>query len=77
MTIDDDIAALVEAEMKRSGKPYKTVINDLLRLGLVQKRQRQAQRHFRVKPRAMGLRAGQSYDNVAVLLEELEGPQHK
>lgn len=77
LTIDDDVAVLVEAEVRRSGKPFKTVVNELLGAGLTQIRQPRAGRPFKVTPRAMGLGAGQSYDNVAALLEELEGPRHK
>jgi hypothetical protein len=77
LTIDDDIAALVEAEVRRSGKPYKVVINELLTLGLAQKRRPQPTRRFKVTPRALGLGAGRSYDKISALLEELEGPDHK
>jgi hypothetical protein len=77
LTIDDDIAALVEAEVRRSGRPYKAVVNELLKLGLATKRRPQAARAFKVTPRAMGLGAGRSYDKISTLLEELEGPDHK
>jgi hypothetical protein len=77
LTIDDDIAALVEAEVRRSGRPYKAVVNELLKLGLTAKRRPQATRTFKVTPRAMGLGAGRSYDKISTLLDELEGPDHK
>ena len=77
LTIDDDIAALVDAEVRRSGRPYKTVVNELLKLGLATKRRPQTARTFKVTPRAMGLGAGRSYDKISTLLEELEGPDHK
>jgi hypothetical protein len=77
LTIDDDIAALVEAEVRRSGKPYKVVVNELLKLGLAEMRRPQARRAFKVKPRALGLPPGGNYDKISTLLEELEGPNHK
>lgn len=77
LSIDDDIAVLLDQEVRRSGKPFKVVVNGLLSLGLAHSRQPQAARPFKVTPRAMGLGAGQSYDNVSALLEELEGPQHR
>ena len=36
-----------------------------------------ARKKFVVKPLAMGLSPGLSYDNVGELLETLEGPLHK
>ena len=77
LTIDDDIAALVEAEVRRSGRPYKVVVNELLKLGLAQIRKPKPRRTFKVTPRALGLGAGRSYDKISALLEELEGPEHR
>jgi hypothetical protein len=77
LSIDDDIAALLEQEVRRSGKPFKVVVNSLLSLGLAQSQQPKAASAFRVTPRAMGLGPGQSYDDVSALLEELEGPEHR
>ncbi|UWZ83216.1 hypothetical protein [Occallatibacter riparius] len=77
LSIDDDIAMLLEQEVRRSGKPFKVVVNRLLSLGLAHARQPKTVRAFKVRPRAMGLAAGQSYDNVSALLEQLEGPDHK
>jgi hypothetical protein len=36
----------------------------------------QAQR-FEVKPRPLGLPKGGNYDDIAAVLEELEGPEHR
>ncbi len=77
LTIDDDIAVLLEQEVQRSGKPFKAVVNHLLGLGLVQVRQRQPAPRFQVKPRALGLPRSGNYDNIAAVLEELEGPEHR
>ena len=77
LSIDDDIAVLLEQEVRRSGKPFKVVVNHLLSLGLVEARRPQPVPAFHVTPRAMGLGAGQSYDDISALLEELEGPEHR
>jgi len=77
LTIDDDIAVLVEAEVRRSGRPYKAVVNDLLKLGLATKRRPQPRRAFKVRPRPLGLPPGGDYDDIAAVLEELEGPEHR
>ena len=77
LTIDDDLAALVNAEVRRSGQPYKVVVNELLKLGLASKRRPVARSAFKVKPRALGLPPGGNYDDIAAVLEELEGPEHR
>jgi hypothetical protein len=77
LTIDDDIANLVEHEVKRSGDTFKGTVNRLLRLGLMATRQPETRKPFVVTPHPMGLRPGLSYDCIAELLEEAEGPYHR
>lgn len=78
LTLDEDIAAKIRAEMRRSEKSLKQVVNEFLRLGLLSTRQLQSDlKPFRVRARRLGVRAGLDYDNVAELLEQLEGPQHR
>lgn len=77
LTIDDDIAALVEQEVKRSGDSFKGTVNRLLRQGLVAAREPRPKKQFVVKPRKMGLRPGMSYDSIPKLLEEVEGPYYR
>ena len=74
--LDDDVARLLDKESKRSGAPFKQVVNHFLRLGLMASNQPPS-KPFTVKPRKLGLPASLSYDNVAQLLDELEGPAHK
>ncbi len=38
---------------------------------------RPVRKKFVVKPRAMGLPPGLSYDNIGELLEAIEGPLHR
>jgi hypothetical protein len=77
LTINDDIAVLLEQEVQRSGKPFKAVVNHLLSLGLVQVRQPQPAHRFQVKARPLGMPKSGNYDNIAAVLEELEGPEHR
>ena len=35
MTLDDDVAAKLKADARRSGRSFKEVVNDVLRRGLV------------------------------------------
>lgn len=76
LTLDDDVASLLSKESRRSGESFKKVVNHFLRLGLTAGR-RPARKPFKVTPRKMGLPPGLSYDNVAELIEALEGPAHR
>lgn len=76
LSIDDDIAILLEQERRRSGDSLKETVNRLLRAGLTSS-QEPASVPFEVTPFPMGLRPGLSYDCIAELLEEAEGPYHR
>jgi hypothetical protein len=59
---------------RRTGRPFKTVVNERLRMALARGAAVQKQKPFRVEPRAMGGPAdGFSYDNVGAVLEDIEG----
>ncbi len=73
LSIDDDVAKLLNQEIRRSGAPFKQVVNHFLRLGLMAAK-RAPGKPFVVHPRKLGLPHGVSYDNIAELLEEIEGP---
>ena len=76
LTLDDDVAHLLEREIRRRGTSFKQAVNHFLRLGLAAEK-KPSPRKFQVKPRELGLPAGLSYDNVAELIEQLEGPEHR
>jgi hypothetical protein len=78
LTLDDDVAAKLKAETKRTGKSFKQVVNDYLRRGLFAKKSDSSKHPFRVQVRDMGpLRPGLSLDNIGELLERIEGPAHR
>ncbi len=78
LTLDDDVAAKLKEEVRRSGRSFKGTVNELLRLALtVHRGPATAAKRFKVKPRPMGLRPGLSYDRIGELLEQLEGPLHR
>jgi predicted transcriptional regulator len=77
LTLDDDVAARLQAEARRTGRPFKAVVNERLRMAFAQSAAVQKRKPFKVEPRAMGgPPAGLSYDNVGSLLEETEGARH-
>ena len=78
LTLDEDVAAKLKAEMRRSGKSFRDIVNDTLRYGLVEKRVATRRRAFKVEARDLGnLRPGLSLDNVGELLEQIEGSLHR
>ncbi len=76
LTIEDDVAAGLRAEMRKSGRSFKEVINTILRLALNSPR-KQPRRPFKVEARDLGLGEGLSYDNVESLLDQAEGPRRR
>ena len=76
LTLEDDVASLLNKEVRRSGITFKQAVNHFLRMGLMASKQ-QTKKGFVVTPRPLGLPPGLSYDNVEELIEALEGPTHK
>jgi hypothetical protein len=70
--LDDDVTFKIQEEMQRSGKSFKETVNEALRVGLSSTAVVEAT-PFRIKARPLGLRPGLSYDNIAELLEQIEG----
>ena len=73
MTLDDDVAALLKKEIRKSGESFKQVVNHYLRLGLTAPKQGTAKR-FVVKAKSLGL---PHFDKTEQYLEFLEGPDHR
>ena len=72
LTLDEDIAAKLQAETRRSGRTFRDVVNETLRRGLLARRTKAASKP--VLPRfSLGLRAGIDLDNAELLLDELGG----
>ena len=70
------MASLLTKEVRKSGEPFKQVVNRYLRLGFTAAKL-PARKPFVVKPRSLGLPAGMNYDNVQELLDALEGPDRR
>jgi hypothetical protein len=78
LTLDGDVAAELRAEARRTGRPFRDIVNETLRRGLETRRITAAGQAFKVVARDLGnLRPGVSLDNVADLVEQVEGPLHR
>ena len=77
LTLDDDVAAKLDADARRSGRSFKETVNHYLRLGLNTKKAAKVKQPFKVRARSLGLRPGLNYDDIWGLIEQVEGPDHR
>ncbi|MGH9720998.1 MAG: ribbon-helix-helix protein, CopG family [Bryobacteraceae bacterium] len=73
LTLDDEVAARLKQEVRRSGRSFKETVNELLREGLASRKTVRAAAPPLVKARDLRLRPGFNLDNVEELLDQLEG----
>lgn len=76
LTLDDDVAAKLRTEARKSGEPFKQVVNRVLRTGLNLRVKAAPLPPYHIKARAWG-NPGLNYDKVWELLEQIEGPYHR
>ena len=73
LTIEEDVAANLKLEVRRSGRTFKEAVNDLLRRALSSKERPASRKRFVVQARDLGRQPGVEYDSVSTLLEQIEG----
>ena len=75
LTIDDDVAfALRKVQEAEPKKPFKEVVNEILRRGLREKPNRGEKKRFKVESMNLGLRKDLNFDNIEEVLDILDGP---
>jgi hypothetical protein len=72
LTLEPDVAARLELEMKRSGDGMKGVVNRALRVGLGMSDKPVEPRPFVVEPHSFRFRPGTDLDRLNQLADELE-----
>jgi hypothetical protein len=77
LAIDDRIAARLKAYSRKHGLSFKDTVNELLRQGLDAPQMLKVAVPFRVEARALQARPGVKLDNIAELLEVLDGAGHR
>ncbi|MHB1845968.1 MAG: hypothetical protein ACYCWW_14175 [Deltaproteobacteria bacterium] len=58
-------------------RSFKEIVNELLRRAFNPAPRRTHRVQFAVRARPMGLKPGLTYDQIAGLIEQLEGPIHR
>ena len=77
LTLDDDVAKQLLEQARKDGRPYRAVVNEVLRRGLNPPKSPASAPRFRVKARRMGMRPGFDLDSIERLLDQLEGPARR
>ncbi|MBI5510442.1 MAG: hypothetical protein HY903_16925 [Deltaproteobacteria bacterium] len=77
LTIEEDVSNRLNDYCRRTRKGLKEAVNELLRLGLEAPRAMRPATRFEVRARGLRQQPGISLDNVAELLERIEGPAHR
>ena len=78
LTLDDDVAAKLKADSRRAGRPFREIVNEMLRRGLASPRSTAHREPFKVTARDLGeIKPGTSLDNIAELIEQVEGALHR
>ena len=74
VTLDDDLYLSLQIHSRQTGKPFRVVLNELVRLGVKAKQltPRKKTGAIKVKTYPLGLPEGLNYENVGELLEQLE-----
>jgi hypothetical protein len=77
LSLDEDVLEKARGVAGRLHVPFKQVVNEALRLGLVEVEMPAKKRPYRTVSRAMGLREGYSLDNISELLAQVEGEDYR
>lgn len=72
LTLDADVARLLEEEAHRQRKTFKQVVNEAIRRGLAPSPNARAAARFRVRPHKTTLRPGIDAGSLNRLVDELE-----
>jgi len=77
VTIDDTVEKQLRQYAGNHSLKFKQALNEVLRKGLAEANKPQKAKAYKTRPRKVGLKPGLNYDNVAELLEQVEGPVYR
>jgi hypothetical protein len=72
LSLDDDVAAQLEAWREKQNLSFKQAVNSVLRRGLSEVSRPKARKPFRTKPMDMGACRFANLDNIWEVLDEAE-----
>ncbi len=77
VTIEDAVEKQLRRYAGQHSLKFKQALNEILRKGLAESEIQRKSKAYKTKPKNVGLKPGLNYDNVAELLEQVEGPLYK
>jgi hypothetical protein len=77
IVLDQDVLDRARTVAAKLRAPFRSVVNEALRIGLAEVEQPARQRRYRTKPRPMGVRQGYDLDNIQELLAQSEGEDYR
>ena len=77
VTLNDELENRLRSYANEHSLKFKQALNDILSIGLEQIQRRKAPNPYQTEPKRVGLKNGLNYDNVAELLEQVEGPDYR
>ena len=75
LTLDPEVAARLKQEVRRTGRPFKIVVNEALQRGLQMGGRPARVPRFEVRPHRLGFRPGIDLDRLNQLVDELESEE--
>jgi hypothetical protein len=75
LSINDAILQQLRELARKSGKPFRQVVEETLLVGLTRQGKRRASPHFRVRPHSLGLKPGFSGVSLNQLYDQLEAEE--
>lgn len=72
LTLDNDVIDKARKIGSQSKRPFKTIVNEALRVGLTLLEKPFEKKKYRTQARTLGLRSGYSLDNIQELLAQAE-----
>jgi hypothetical protein len=72
VTIEPDVARMLDDYARRTRKSFKETLNDAVRMGLGRAHESTAPKDFVIEAKPMGLRAGIDGGKLNTLLDDLE-----
>ena len=73
LTLEQEVAARLKSEVRRTGRPFKVVVNEALKRGLGLAGKPARRPTFEVRPHAFGFKPGVDLDRLNQLVDGLDG----
>lgn len=77
LAIDDDCYERLQQQMRRQHISFRAAVNEALRRGLEAQTNPAKKPTFKLRTFSSGPQPGMDFDDIARLLDEIEGPLHR